>query len=92
MPGMTADSFARRRPGRAGAVAALVMTVFGAGFTLLLLAVAIWWAAAFAADDELHGSAWITVGGLATYALASAAATWFIGRRGMRELRRVRGR
>ncbi|GAA4469180.1 hypothetical protein [Phytohabitans houttuyneae] len=89
---MTTDSSARTVRVRAGAVAAMTMTVFGACLTALLLAAATWWTASFAADGELRGSAWAAVAGLVMYALISGLATWYIGRRGVQELRRVRGR
>jgi hypothetical protein len=86
------DPSAQSRPARTGAVVSMVMTVFGACFTLVVLTVAVWFTASFAADDELYGSAWATLAALTVYALISGVATVYIARRGVRELRRVRGR
>lgn len=61
----------------------------GALFTALLLAVAIYVVAFFAADDELYGSAWLIVGSLVIFSVISGAATVYLGRRGLRDLRAV---
>jgi hypothetical protein len=60
------------------------MSVVGVCFTLLAFAVAIWFAASFAAEGELYGSAWVAVAGLAMEAVVSGMATVYIGRRGVR--------
>lgn len=66
---------------------AVAVAAAGALFTLLLFAVAVYAAAVFAADDELHGSALLTVGWLAVLGAVSGAATAYLGRRGLRDLR-----
>lgn len=68
------------------------MSVVGACFTLLVFAAAIWFTASFAGQGELYGSAWAAVAGLTMYAVVSGMATVYIGRRGVREFRRARGR
>lgn len=66
---------------------AVALAAVGALFTLLLLAVAIYAVAFFAADDELYGSAWLAVGWLAILSVTSGLPTVYLGRRGLRDLR-----
>ncbi|MGN9912354.1 hypothetical protein ACTMTJ_32945 [Phytohabitans sp. LJ34] len=82
---MTAET-----PTRAGGVAAMVMAAVGAVVTLLILATAGYTVALFAADDELGSlGGWAPALSLAAFGGLSGVATVYIGRRGMRELRRA---
>jgi hypothetical protein len=66
---------------------AVALAAVGALFALLLFAVAMYAVAFFAADDELYGSAWLTVGWLAILSVISGVATVYLGRRGLRDFR-----
>jgi cell division protein FtsX len=85
---MTSSSPVSARPARAGALVAVALAAVGALFTLLLLAAASYALAFFAADHELYGSAWLIVGWLAVLGVTSGVAAAYLGRRGLRNLRR----
>lgn len=70
-----------------GTLVAMAMTAAGVGFTLLLLAAAVYVAAFFAAEDELTWSTLTIVAWIAVFAMISGWATAYLGRRVRRELR-----
>jgi len=84
MRGMAAAAKLRRT----GAVTAIVLAGVGTVITLMILAGAVLLAVMLAVDNELdNGTAWTMVLALALYGAISAAATVYIGRRGLRVLR-----
>jgi hypothetical protein len=90
MPGMTAEASAARRQTPTGAVVAIAVAIVCACVTLLVVASAVYTAVFFAADHELNRPAsWVAVGGLAALGAISGLATAYLGRRGVRDLRRV---
>jgi RsiW-degrading membrane proteinase PrsW (M82 family) len=86
---MTANSSAGKRQTRTGAVVAIAVTIVCACVTLLVVASAVYTAVFFAADHELDGSAWVVVAWLAILGAISGLATAYLGRRGVRDLRRA---
>jgi hypothetical protein len=75
---------------RAGAWAAVAVTILCAIVTLLILAAAVAMVVIFAADHELTGTTWLPIVVLAMFGVISGLATAYLGRRAMRELRAVR--
>lgn len=90
LDGVPVEPRAAEQRVRIGAFVAVVVTVVCACVTLLVAATTVYTTVFFATDHELSGSAWLAVAFLVALTAISGLATSYLGRRGIRELRRNR--